>query len=123
MASSEERLRILKMISDGQITAQEGAKLLEALREPAPVSRQDEPTKPRWLRVQVSDKGSSKVKLNVNIPLGLLDVGMKMGARFAPTMEGMDLSAIQSAIKGGFQGRIVSVEDEEDGETVDIYVE
>jgi hypothetical protein len=123
MASSEERLRILKMISEGQITAQEGAKLLEAMREPTPASTQDEPTKPRWLRVQVSDRNSSKTKLNVNIPLGLLDVGMKMGARFAPTMEGMDLSAIQSAIKSGFQGRILSVDDEKDGETVDIYVE
>ena len=32
MATAEERMRILKMISDKQITAEEGARLLEALR-------------------------------------------------------------------------------------------
>ena len=32
MTTSEERMRILKMIEEKQITAEEGAKLLEALR-------------------------------------------------------------------------------------------
>ncbi len=32
MPTMEERLRILKMIEEKQITAEEGAKLLEALR-------------------------------------------------------------------------------------------
>jgi hypothetical protein len=33
MPASEERLRVLRMIQNGQITASEGARLLEALRE------------------------------------------------------------------------------------------
>ena len=33
MATTEERMRILKMIQEGKITAEEGAKLLAALRE------------------------------------------------------------------------------------------
>ena len=32
MATTDERMRILKMISEKQITAEEGARLLEALR-------------------------------------------------------------------------------------------
>jgi hypothetical protein len=32
MTTSEERLKILKMIDDGKINAEEGAKLLSALR-------------------------------------------------------------------------------------------
>jgi len=56
MTTSEERLKILKMIDDGKINAEEGAKLLSALSE----SRQSK-SKPavrtttggaRWLRVQ-----------------------------------------------------------------------
>ena len=124
MATTEERLRILKMIEDKQITAAEGAKLLEALRAGGGESAQrEDASKARWLRVRVTDRASGKVKVNVNIPVGLIDVGLKMGARFAPDMNGLDLSAIQAAIKGGMQGRIIEVDDEKDDERVEIFVE
>jgi hypothetical protein len=121
MSTSEERLRILKMVADKQITAAEGARLLEALRS----ADGEDPlrggqAKPRWLRVRVTDKASGKSKVNVNLPVGLLDVGLKMGARFAPDMAGMDL---QAAIKGGMQGRIIDVDDEADNERVEIFIE
>ena len=124
MATSEERIRILKMIEEKQITAEEGAKLLEALRTAGDdAAQRDEATKARWLRVRVTDRASGKVKVNVNIPIGLVDVGLKMGARFAPDMSGMDLNAIQAAIKGGMQGRIIEVDDEVDNERVEVFVE
>ena len=124
MSTIEERMRILKMISEKQITAEEGAKLLEALRASSgDVAAQEAATKARWLRVRVTDRGSGRAKLNVNIPLGLLDVGLKMGARFAPDMAGLDLQAIQAAIKEGLHGRIVEVDDEQDDERVEIFVE
>ena len=124
MATSEERMRILKMIEEKQITAEEGAKLLEALRATGSnAAQREEVTKARWLRVRVTDRSSGKLKVNVNIPVGLVDVGLKMGARFAPEMNGMDLSAIQTAIKGGMQGRIIEVDDEADNERVEVFVE
>jgi hypothetical protein len=124
MTTSEERMRILKMIEEKQITAEEGAKLLEALRATGSLAAQrEEVTKARWLRVRVTDRSSGKLKVNVNIPVGLVDVGLKMGARFAPEMNGMDLSAIQTAIKGGMQGRIIEVDDEADNERVEVFVE
>jgi len=124
MSTTEERMRILKMISEKQITAEEGAKLLEALRASGgDAAAQEASTRARWLRVRVTDRGSGRAKLNVNIPIGLLDVGLKMGARFAPDMAGMDLQAIQAAIKEGLQGRIVEMDDEQDDERVEIFVE
>ncbi len=124
MTTTEERMRILKMIAEKQITAEEGAKLLEALRtggsEP---TQREEVAKARWLRVRVTDRATGKLKVNVNIPVGLVDVGLKMGARFAPDMNGMDLNAIQAAIKGGMQGRILEVDDEKDNEKVEVFVE
>ena len=124
MTTSEERMRILKMIEEKQITAEEGAKLLEALRATGgDASQREAATKARWLRVRVTDRSSGKLKVNVNIPVGLVDVGLKMGARFAPEMNGMDLSAIQTAIKGGMQGRIIEVDDEADNERVEVFVE
>jgi hypothetical protein len=124
MSTSEERMRILTMISDKQITAEEGSKLLDALRASEGEGRdRSGPTKSRWLRVRVTDRSTGKTKVNVNIPVGLVDVGLKMGARFAPEMAGIDLQAIQAAVKDGYQGRVVEVDDEEDNERVEIFIE
>jgi hypothetical protein len=124
MSTNEERMRILKMISDKQITAEEGSRLLEALRASDSEERdRSDSTKSRWLRVRVTDRATGKTKVNVNIPVGLVDVGLKMGARFAPEMAGMDLQAIQTAVRNGYQGRIVEVDDEEDNERVEIFIE
>ena len=125
MATTEERMRILKMVAEKQITAEEGARLLEALRAPSgtePQGRGDA-SKARWLRIRVTDRSSGRAKINVSLPVGLVDVGLKMGARFAPEMAGMDMGAIQAALKEGIQGRIIEVDDEQDDERVEIFVE
>jgi hypothetical protein len=125
MATSEERMRILQMIQEKQITAEEGARLLTALGH----TSDDRPDadgaawRARWLRVRVTDMSTGKPKVNVSIPINLVDVGLKMGARFAPDLGGMDLDAIQAAIKQGMYGKIVEVEDSEDDERVEIFVE
>ena len=128
MATPEERMQILKMIEAKQITAEEGAKLLAALGE----KDRNETTRPqpspstsgKWFRVRVTDLRTGRRKVNVNIPLGLVDVGMKMGAKFAPAgVEGLDMDKIIAAIKSGGQGKVVDVEDEEDGEHVEVFIE
>ncbi len=124
MTASEERLQILKMIETGQITAEEGAKLLAALEEATEKedTKQKE-TAPRWFRVRVTDMRTGKSKVNVNIPMGLVGVGMRMGAKFAPEMAGIDIDELMRNVREGFQGKIIDVEDDEDGERVEIYVE
>jgi hypothetical protein len=126
MASTEERMQILKMIEEGKITAAEGAELLRALDQDNN-SPQNQPIKgasaPRWFRVRVTDMNSGKNKVNVNIPMGLVNVGIKMGARFAPEMEGMEYEQIMDAIKSGQQGKVMDVTDDESGERVEIFVE
>jgi len=119
-------MRILKMIDEGKISAEEGAKLLAALSENRrapnlPLSRT--PGAARWLRVRVTDVASGRSKATVQIPLALLDAGMKIGAHFAPEVEGVDMSTITEALRSGMTGRIVDVIDEEDGEHVEIFVE
>jgi hypothetical protein len=126
MASTEERMQILKMIEEGKISAKEGAELLRALEKTAP-SQSYAPLKgasnPRWFRVRVTDMSSGRQKVNVNIPMGLVNVGLKMGARFAPEMEDMDFDEVMEAIRSGQQGKIMDVTDEESGERVEIFVE
>ena len=124
MATTEERMKILKMIADKQTTAEEGARLLEALKVSAGAEAgRGEPGGAKWLRIRVSDRATGKVKVNVNLPVSLMDVGLKMGARFAPDMNGMDLNFIQAALREGRQGRVMEVEDERLDERVEIFVE
>lgn len=125
MATAEERMEILRMVQGGQITAEEGAALLEALGEDSesqPRSRvPNQSQQPRRLRVRVSDLETGRNKVNIDLPWNLINVGMHMGARFAP--EEIDLEAVMQALRAGTEGKIVDVEDAEDNERVEIFVE
>jgi hypothetical protein len=66
---------------------------------------------------------TGRTKVNVNLPLSLVKAGIKMGARFAPDMEELDWNELVIAIQEGASGKIVEVEDDEDGERVEVYVE
>lgn len=127
MATTEERLQILKMIEEGKISAAEGAELLRALDTKSDKIQAQEPLKgasaPRWFRVRVTDTTTGRNKVNINIPMGLVNVGMKMGARFAPEIEGHRLEELLEAVKYGQLGKVIDVTDEEDGERVEIFVE
>jgi hypothetical protein len=127
MTTVEERMRILKMVEDGTITAEDGAKLLAALAE----SRQPPPPYPppgasgeaRWFRVRVTDTRTGRPKINVNVPTGLVNVGIRMGARLAPNLEAQQMQALIDALKSGARGKIIDATDNEAGEHVEIFVE
>ena len=127
MATTEERLQILKMIEEGKISAAEGAELLRALDTKSDRPITPEPLKgasaPRWFRVRVTDVNTGRNKVNINIPMGLVNVGIKMGARFAPEIEGQQLEDILDAVRSGQLGKVMDITDEEDGERVEIFVE
>ena len=122
MASNQERMQILKMLEGRQITAEEAAKLLQALD--APSREQGEADREaHWFRVRVTSMETGQPKVNVNIPMALVHMGLKIGARFTPDIEDLDLSEVVEAIRSGVRGRIMDVEDEEVGERVEIFVE
>ncbi len=127
MATVEERMQILKMIEQGKISAEEGAKLLAALSAGSKTdsARPDAgaASARRQFRVRVTDLATGRNKVNINIPMSLVNVGIKMGARFAPDVEGINFDEVVAAIKSGSQGKIVDVVDEDDNERVEIYVE
>jgi len=124
--SKKERMQILRMIEEGKISASEGADLLRAIQQEGDIEP-EEPLKggssPKWLRVRVTDLDSGRQKANINVPLGLVNVGMRMGARFAPEISGVKFDELISAVEGGAEGRIIDVEDIDDNERVEIFVE
>ena len=128
MTNAEERMKILKMIEDGKVSAEDGAKLLAALNEGrraqgASGSLRGAGAAGRWLRIRVTDIATGRSKASVQIPLGLIDAGMKIGAHFAPEVEGVDMSHVMDALRSGMTGKIIDVTDDEDGEHVEISVE
>lgn len=147
--SNEERKDILQLLASGKITADEAADLLSQTapavpKEPTPSAPPELPAfekapdlpafekapespaakgeQPSWLHVRVTDMATGKGKVTVNIPLRLLKFGLSVGSRFAPELEGMDWREL-SAMMTQEKGVLVDVQDEEDGEHVQIYVD
>ena len=126
MVTSEERMKILKMIDDGKINAEEGSQLLSALSQ-----RSDKPQKigkrslaSQMLRVRVTDMSTGKTKVNVNVPMKLVDAGLNIAAQFTPEMENANMmEAVKEALAENMSGKIVDVIDEEDREHVEIFIE
>jgi len=124
MGRSEERIQILKMLESGQITAEEAARLLEAIAGSSSKQPPEEQAGgPRWFRVRVTDLATGRSKVNVNLPMGLVNVGLRMGANFAPKVAGVDAEQILDAIRSGVVGKIAEIEDNDDGERIEIFVE
>jgi hypothetical protein len=128
LTENEERVKILRMIEDGRISASEGASLLDALsadrenRSREPYKKQNI-SSDRWFRVRVTNMYTGKAKATVNIPMRLMDLGLKIGAQFAPEVADVNLDEIGEMIRSGVEGKIVEVIDEEDGEHVEIFVD
>ena len=128
MPTAEERMRVLKLIEDGKISADEGARLLAALEKSGKKARRPRRKadtrageEGRWLRLRVSDTRSGKTRVNMTIPLGLVNIGLAVGARFVPDVAELDVEEIRNALRSGLHGKILEVHDED--ELVEIFVE
>lgn len=139
--SASERKEILELLQMGKINAQEAADLLNnvtkaaeteavpqaaAAKEELPVD-QSVPAaagpSPTAFRVRVSDMETGRNKVTVNIPLGMLKFGLKLGRRFTPELEGLDLNELSGMMGDLQKGMLVEVEDEESREHVQVFID
>ncbi|MCD6131253.1 MAG: hypothetical protein J7J61_04015 [Candidatus Hydrothermae bacterium] len=115
----EEILRIMKMVEEGKITADEAMKLIEALGE------EKEVEKGRFLKILIMEGGDKKV--SITVPLKLLNLirkfipeskmQAKVGNREVNIVELLD------SLGDELKGELVNIEDEESGDKVKIWVE
>ncbi|MEO0123593.1 MAG: hypothetical protein ABIL69_06280 [candidate division WOR-3 bacterium] len=130
---SEERRKILNMVAEGKVTPEEAERLLSVLK--------DTTDKAHFFRVRVYDRNNDKIKVKVDIPIGVLRLLLKFGATF----QGLAPDGFKMNIKGkefhldeftpemidkivgelGESGRfnLVEVESTEDNERVEVYIE
>lgn len=122
-----EKLRILKMLEERKITAEEAARLLEALDRVGarPTERE---LKRRWVHIRVEKDGDETV--NVKVPLALLKLGFRLaphalaGGRGALGDLDIDIEKIlEMAQEEGFDGKLLEVYDEEEDKRVTIRLE
>ena len=82
----EERSRILGLLAEGKITADEAEKLLEALDSPQPERPSPEETlkssMPKYLYVKVVSVDGDNV--DVKVPLSLVRAGLKLTSLIPP---------------------------------------
>ncbi len=121
----EEKMMILSMLEEGKITKEEAINLLETLEENTEKNNAKN-SKAKWIRIRVFDS-EENTKVNVNLPISLLDAGMKIANKFSPDLKASglgeeDLKEIIEEIRNGAEGKIIDVE-EENGQKVEIIVE
>lgn len=127
MSVSDERLKILKMIQQGQITAESGFKLLEQLDRapelPAQPASSTGKSSARWFRVLVTETSTGKIRIDLRLPINVVTAGMKIGAKFSPEVDRLDPEQLHDILVSGETGKIIDVYDETDGEHVEIFLE
>jgi len=120
-SSTDERNRVLYMVESGKVTAAQAAQLLDTLDLERSHSR--EQSRNRTARVRVTNLATNRQKVNVTIPVSLIQVGLRLGTRLAPQVSGSALEDLLRAIEGGATGRLLDLQDLEEGERVEIFAE
>lgn len=79
---NEERRRILSMLAEGKISAQEAEALLDAMAPGTPaVTAVATTAEPKYLRVQVEGHEEGHAgKVNVRVPFNLIRAGVRLAA-------------------------------------------
>ena len=128
---NEERMRILKMIQEGQLSAEEGARLLEALERPTtertrPTSEWELPGGAKSIRIRVFDQSTGQEKVNFGVPIVLA----KMFGSFIPESQrdhleshGIRIDDLLRAVETGKVGSVVDINNTERNERIEISIE
>ncbi|HMA99345.1 MAG TPA: hypothetical protein VKS21_00020 [Spirochaetota bacterium] len=120
---SEEKKLILEMVKEGKIDTAQAEKLLaetESGEEQAAVAAAPKPRNRKFLRVLVTE--GDKTKVNINIPIALAEVGLKMIPRDKLIIEGREISPddLMKMIREANQGEMVNIDAEDKGKKVKI---
>lgn len=115
-----ERQRILKLLEEKKISADEASRLLDALGDERGVGRA------KFLKVRVYDRSSGVPKVNVTLPISIVRWGMQFvpdEARVKMNERNIDFGRITDALEHDFVGKLIEVEDGKDHERVEVYLE
>ena len=130
---SDELATVLRLVSEGKLSAEEAAPIIAALNRPRAAQPPQPPEPPehpfaaaaaargggrnRRIRIQVNERGGKVV--DVRIPLAFA----AMAARMIPGIPERYADLIKQAVESDAIGPIVDVSEDEDGDSVLISIE
>lgn len=130
------RKEILNLLAQGKITADEAAEMLSQASSATAIPVVEEPTalktavvsegngeSPKWFRVRVRNLETGKNRVSVNIPLGMLKFGMRIGKQFTSELHNLNLGELETMMHDMKTGMLVEVEDEDSNEHVQVFLE
>ena len=124
-----QRSEILSQLAAGTLSADQAAEQLRGEPRPAarpfkvPTPEQKAALAGRWLHIRVTRLPGGEPKVSVNLPLNLVAVGLGLGARYSEQLAGLDVDEILASVSGDAIGPLIDVEDLDDGERVQIYID
>jgi hypothetical protein len=121
-----DRATVLGKLSAGQLSVDEAIRLLNAEPEGSPADVAADPAsglRGSRLRVRVSNLETGSDRVNVNLPMTLVEAGLKLGARYEAEIADLNVNEILDAARGGAGGKLVDVENWERGERVEVFIE
>ncbi len=125
----EEIKKVLEMLEEKKISNEEATELLEALKESKKAEEDIPPAKrKRFLKIRVT-KGD-KPQVNVTLPFGLINWGLNIASKMGKSAVDIggekipiNMEELSKAINDPeFTGKIVDVEDEEEGKHIEIEI-
>jgi hypothetical protein len=121
--TTDERNRILNMVESGRITAAQAAQLLDAL-----LSEHEQPgerVRNRTVRIWMTDMATNSKKMNVTatMPINLISMTLHLLTRMAPQLNDGTIQNVMHAIERGNTGRLLDLQDLEEGKRIEIFVE
>ena len=121
--STDERNRILNMIETGQITAAQAAQLLDTM-----LPEYEQPSgqiENRTVRIWMTDMSTDRRKMNMTatIPVYLVSMSLRLLGRLISQLNDSTLQHVIRAIESGTTGRIIDLQDLEEGKRIEIIVE
>lgn len=134
MGLSEEKIKILKMLEEGKINAEDAAKLIEALENSENEEKDtgfaaagaNAVKAGTSLIIKVTDISTGKVKVNLTIPIRLAHFAKMLvpaSEKFRLERHGVNLDELFDTLGAGKIGKILEVEDETDGQRIEIRIE
>ena len=121
--STDERNRILDMIESGQITAGQAAQLLDTLLPEYEQSGGQ--IENRTVRIWLTDMSTNRRKMNMTatIPVYLVSMSLRLLARLVSQLNDSTIQNVIRAIERGTTGRLLDLQDLEEGKRLEVFVE
>ena len=131
-ATKDEREQILQLVETGQLNSREASELFDALEDEQErhdtrsllASRRD-----RLLRVRATTLGTQtktgkqRVHVTATIPVSLVRAALRLGVQVLPQLKSNSVEDLLSAIDRGASGRLLDLQDLENGERIEVFIE